>query len=255
MSVEIKYNNKVLKNISAGETKSLYCRGMRMSDNLTITASSDEMPTSTTLGIATTDWLSKQSFPFAYNEQFFTYASDTTPSPCPFFQIGESYVVEWDGIRYECVGQDLGAILPGAIAIGNLSNFGGTGNGEPFVIGTYVYVDDNSLFGLTMLVLDPADTSETHEVWIYQENQSASSDIVYTLGEQTALSIALPADAVNGDLIYISFSSGETATTFSVIGTNVIGLNSFKPAPNYFYELIGMYNGTLWVFVTNEVAL
>lgn len=47
---------------------------------------------------------------------------------------GETYVVNWNGVEYTCVAQDLSAIAPGMVAIGNLAEFGGTGNGEPFAI-------------------------------------------------------------------------------------------------------------------------
>lgn len=48
--------------------------------------------------------------------------------------VGETYMVRWDDVDYTCVAQDAGALMNGAVAIGNLSNFGLSGNNEPFII-------------------------------------------------------------------------------------------------------------------------
>lgn len=49
--------------------------------------------------------------------------------------VGDVYIVKWDGNTYECEAHDISAVLPGAIGLGNLSNFIGVGNNEPFAIG------------------------------------------------------------------------------------------------------------------------
>lgn len=46
--------------------------------------------------------------------------------------VGETYIVNWNGVDYPCVAQDLSAMLPGAVGLGNLADMGGAGNGEPF---------------------------------------------------------------------------------------------------------------------------
>lgn len=48
--------------------------------------------------------------------------------------IGETYRITWDGEVYECAAQDVNAILPGGIALGNGAAFGLAGNNEPFII-------------------------------------------------------------------------------------------------------------------------
>ena len=47
-------------------------------------------------------------------------------------EVGKSYIVNYNGTEYKCVGQDFAAI-PGAVALGNLGAFGGEPTGEPFV--------------------------------------------------------------------------------------------------------------------------
>ena len=47
---------------------------------------------------------------------------------------GYEYHIKWNGTEYVCVGQDMSAFIPGAVAFGDLSMFGFGGNGEPFVV-------------------------------------------------------------------------------------------------------------------------
>lgn len=48
---------------------------------------------------------------------------------------GRTYIVNWNGTEYTCVGQDISATAPGAVLLGNLGAVDGTiGTGEPFVI-------------------------------------------------------------------------------------------------------------------------
>lgn len=77
-------------------------------------------------------------------------------------------------------------------------------------------------------------------------------DGMYFLGELTSLTFGLP-DAKNGDMIYITFSSGSRATALSISTTNHTGLEHLSIKDNASYELIGLYNTDKWVFVTNEV--
>lgn len=48
--------------------------------------------------------------------------------------VGAACVVNWNGTKYDCVAQDLSAMLPGAIALGNASMWGLPNADEPFVI-------------------------------------------------------------------------------------------------------------------------
>lgn len=69
---------------------------------------------------------------FSLNSSFgvYTHAEQTTYDVV----VGESYVITWDGIEYECTVQDVGTLIPKAIAVGNGSPFGFSGNNEPFII-------------------------------------------------------------------------------------------------------------------------
>ena len=71
---------------------------------------------------------------FTYNENFRAYILPVNPAPFTL-QIGEMYTVTWDNVTYKCIAQDLSAMQEGSIGLGNLSNFGGSGNNEPFIIG------------------------------------------------------------------------------------------------------------------------
>ena len=49
-------------------------------------------------------------------------------------EVGKSYVVNYNGTEYTCVGQDF-TMIPGAVALGDMSGFTGEpGTGEPFLI-------------------------------------------------------------------------------------------------------------------------
>lgn len=58
----------------------------------------------------------------------------------PFaIEVGNTYVVNWDGIEYVCEAY----MLDGTPAIGNTSEFGGKGNGEPFCVG-YIHFENET---------------------------------------------------------------------------------------------------------------
>lgn len=82
----------------------------------------------------------------------------------------------------------------------------------------------------------------------------AQAGVMYFLGEITSLSVGFPETAKLGQMVYISFSSGMTLPTVSFTTANHVGLGDVIMLENRHYELIGMYNGTTWVFATREVA-
>ena len=145
---------------------------------------------------------------FAYDESFDTYAN--LISPVPFALIaGETYFVKWDKNVYECVAQDVSAMLPGTVAIGNISAFtGGAGNNEPFVIGS---MGEKLIF----LALD-AQTS--HTIGIYRGGETGGSfryfngsftatatqeTITHSIGEVPDIILVVPNKApTNNTMIY-----------------------------------------------------
>ena len=52
----------------------------------------------------------------------------------PSFVVGGTYIVNWNGAEYTCICQDLSGMAVGAVLLGDGSNFGLSGNGEPFAI-------------------------------------------------------------------------------------------------------------------------
>lgn len=79
---------------------------------------------------------------------------------------GETYIVNWNGTEYTCIGQDASAMMPGAFLLGEGSEFGLSGAGEPFVLaiveedGTYALVA-SPLDGTTELTLSIYHNAET----------------------------------------------------------------------------------------------
>lgn len=102
--------------------------------------------------------LAKQKYEgFAYDSEFQSYRFDVVPAPFTI-ALGEVYSVVWDDVPYSCEAQDMSVFGEGALALGNLSYFGGIGNNEPFVIGWTQY-------GSTIFAFD---TKTSHTVAIYQ---------------------------------------------------------------------------------------
>jgi hypothetical protein len=83
--------------------------------------------------------------------------------------IGETYIVEWDGIEYECIAQDASLLLPNTMALGNCTEFGLDGNNEPFIVA----VQKNG--GVSFLSL--TETVSSHTVRIYTSS-SITSDVI-----------------------------------------------------------------------------
>ena len=64
---------------------------------------------------------------------------------------GESYTVNWNGTEYECVAQDMSAMMPGAILLGEGSNFGLPSTGEPFMMAA---TEEDGIYFLAIVPLD-----------------------------------------------------------------------------------------------------
>lgn len=68
----------------------------------------------------------------------------------------------------------------------------------------------------------------------------------YNFGEVTELNLSFPTDAIDGDIIYITFTSGETATNLIIDTTNTSDFELI-PEANSGYEICAKYNGMLWI--------
>lgn len=75
----------------------------------------------------------------------------------------------------------------------------------------------------------------------------------YYLGEQTELSIVLPADADVGQMVLVSWYNGDTAATLSITGT-MLGFD-FTPAANTRSEINALWDGRYWAVLGNEMAV
>lgn len=50
----------------------------------------------------------------------------------PTFELGTTYIVNWNGVEYESVAKDLSALAPGAVLLGNGATIGLDDTGEPY---------------------------------------------------------------------------------------------------------------------------
>ena len=85
------------------------------------------------------------------------------------------------------------------------------------------------------------------------EDGIAKQNIMYFLGAMTELNVGFPESAEIGDMLFVSFSSSETPTIVRFTTSNHKGLDKFAVKTNYFYELMGLWNGNEWVMVVHEV--
>ena len=73
-----------------------------------------------------------------------------------------------------------------------------------------------------------------------------SPNTSYNFGEVTELSLIFPSDANDGDTIYITFTSGSTATNLVIDVTNTSDFELI-PDVNSGYEICAKFNGVLWI--------
>jgi len=94
---------------------------------------------------------------FALDDSFGAYTLGISPAPFTM-SYGKAYRVIWDGTESLVATQPFTPL--NAIAVGDLSGFSGTGNGEPFVMG-YIPTDN-------MVVFAGIDTQTSHSVTVYE---------------------------------------------------------------------------------------
>lgn len=106
----------------------------------------------------------------------------------------------------------------------------------------YVIQPDNTLARINQ-------TKTSHAI---PEDGIAESGYMYFLGEIESLSVGFPSNASLGDMIFISYTSGSSAINMAVTTDNTDGLSDIMQLANRYYELIGMWNGSSWMFVTHN---
>ena len=73
----------------------------------------------------------------------------------------------------------------------------------------------------------------------------------YYLGEQTEVSIVLPAEADVGKIVLVSWYNGDTAATLSITGTMLDF--DFVPSANTRSEINALWDGRYWAVLGNEM--
>ena len=91
-----------------------------------------------------------------------------------------------------------------------------------------------------------ATKTELRPTPITSTTTAISANNSYNYGEQTELSITFPTTANDGDVVYITFTSGATATVLTLDTTNTSDIELI-PEANTGYEVYAKYNGTIWI--------
>lgn len=150
-------------------------------------------------GVATelkTVLLEKDTYPFAVEDgdTLHTWFSTEPLS----LTVGEAYLVEWDGVVWECVAQDMSETTEsdGTVVLGNLELLGGAGNGEPFIVvsdpsaGTGM-IDPTPIYTRTETVIDAVEgtildgvyTTEGDAVYLFDPEDGSNQLYTILAGE------------------------------------------------------------------------
>lgn len=73
----------------------------------------------------------------------------------------------------------------------------------------------------------------------------------YILGEMETLSLIFPSSASAGDVVYLTFLSGNVETNLSIDTTNTCDIEII-PEKNTGYEIFGKFTGSLWIVNYSE---
>ena len=76
----------------------------------------------------------------------------------------------------------------------------------------------------------------------------------YNFGEKTSISLAFPTQAIDGDVIYLTFKSGNTPTALTIDTTNTCDIECI-PEANTGYEIFGKFNGEIWIVNYSEYTV
>lgn len=95
----------------------------------------------------------------------------------------------------------------------------------------------------------------TKTVTTLPDDNIVEVDMMYFLGEVKEVTVGFPEKANMGDMVFVSFKTGATIPEISITTENHAGLDDINLKANYYYELIGLWNGSAWAFVKYEVSL
>lgn len=113
-------------------------------------------------------------------------------------------------------------------------------------------------------IVESDDTPTTIQVLSATDSITLTDGYCYQGGEQTSLTIALPASATVGFVSQITFKSGSSATAFSAPQTGIVwnirgedidsANNAFVPVANKVYTVLIGYDGYSFTALTGGYA-
>ena len=79
--------------------------------------------------------------------------------------------------------------------------------------------------------------------------------VMYFLATPATVEFGLPTTAEVGDMVYVSFQSSDNVIPTLRITTDNHTEIDVTLKPDTVYEIMGIYNGSVWVMVTHEVDI
>ena len=76
----------------------------------------------------------------------------------------------------------------------------------------------------------------------------------YNFGERASLNLAFPTQAIDGNVIYLTFKSGDVPTALTIDTTNTCDIDVI-PESNTGYEIFGKFNGDIWIVNYSEYTV
>lgn len=85
-------------------------------------------------------------------------------------------------------------------------------------------------------------------------NGVLNAGVMYFLTDSSEVVFGLPEQAETGEMVYLSFQTSNDYTNFQITTSNHSEVDII-PEANKVYEIMGIYNGSIWVMVTHEVEI
>lgn len=161
---------------------------------------------------------------FAFSEDYGGYVAGTAAAFT--MEAGKRYMVSWNGGVYLCTAQDMSALMPGMVVIGNAENYGFAGNGEPFLIGsdgsTMLFLSTGEIASAAVEVGEIVE-AETEEAVYYsvsslslkavgdaiREKTGNSNDLGFPEGMVNAISGITADGSMPDDVHQVTFMDGD----------------------------------------------
>ena len=146
------------------------------------------------------------------------------------------------------------SMLEGKADMGNVENLKGQLQSGETVVNNANYADyansaayaDYAYFDLDGNAFAETYAKKTKVSIQMPDNDILVPDTEYSLGVVLDLTIHLPSNVNIGDVVYLTFISGEDATTLAIETTNAYDFELI-PEPKMAYEIYGKYDGRKWM--------